>query len=139
VTYVVDASVAVKWFVRENLHEQALALLDHGAPLAAPDLVVTEVTNIAWKKVVRNEISRRQAHVITIAISRYIPALHPSVDLAERALEIALTLNHPVYDCIYLACAETIDGILMTADRRLHRSVHGSEFESLIRYLDDAG
>jgi predicted nucleic acid-binding protein len=51
----------------------------------------------------------------------------------------ALTLNHPVYDCIYLACAETIDGILMTADRRLHRSVHGSEFESLIRYLDDAG
>ena len=138
-TYVVDASVAVKWFVRENLHEEALGLLDRSESLAAPDLIVTEATNIALKKVVRNEISREQAHVITIAISRYIPTLHPSADLAERALEIALTLNHPVYDCIYLACAETIDGILITADRKLCRSVHGSEFESLIRYLDDAG
>jgi len=139
VTCVVDASVAVKWFVRENLHEQALALLDHGEPLAAPDLVVTEVTNIAWKKVVRNEISRGQARVITQAISQYLPALHPSADLAERALDIALTLNHPVYDCIYLACAETVDGILITADRRLCRSVYGSKFAGLIKYLDDAG
>lgn len=136
-TYVVDASVAVKWFVRENLHEEALALLDLGEPLAAPDLIVAEVTNIVWKKVVRNEISREQASVIAIAIPRYIPALHPSADLSERALEIALALNHPVYDCLYLACAEAVDGILITADRKLFRSVHGSEFESLIKYLED--
>lgn len=138
VTYIVDASVAMKWFVRENFHEQALALLDYNEPLAAPDLVVTEVTNIAWKKVIRNEVSREQAHIITQAISRYIPALHPSVNLAERALEIALTLNHPVYDCIYLACAETLGGLLITADWRLHQSVHGSEFAGLVKYLDDA-
>ncbi len=137
-TYVIDASVAVKWFVRENLHEEALALLDHRERLAAPDLIVSEVANIAWKKAVRNEISREQAHVITTAISQYIPKLHRSVELSERALELALTLNHPVYDCIYLACADMVEGVMITADRKLHQSVHGSKFQGLIEYLADA-
>ena len=36
-----------------------------------------------------------------------------------RASTIALELDHPVYDCIYLACTE-IEGVpLVTADRRL--------------------
>lgn len=129
--YVIDASVAVKWFVRENLHEQALALLDHRDHLAAPELIVSEVANIAWNKVVRNEISPEHAGYITMAISQYIPTLHRSVGLSQRALEIALTLNHCVYGCIYLACAERVDGILITADRKLRQSVRGSEFEKL--------
>ena len=52
-------------------------------------------------------------------------------------IDIVLALNHPVYDCLYLACAETVEGILITADRKLCRSVHGSEFESLIKDLKD--
>lgn len=136
-TYVIDASVAVKWFVRENLHDEALRLLEYRERFAAPELIVSEVTNIAWKKVVRNEISREQARAITIAISQYIPTLRRSVELSERALELALILNHPVYDCLYLACAEVAGGKLITADRKLYQSVQGSEFESLINYLAD--
>lgn len=136
-TYVIDASVAVKWFVRENLHDEALRLLAYREHFAAPELIVSEVTNIAWKKVVRNEISRQQARAITIAISRYIPKLQRSVELSEQALEIALILNHPVYDCLYIACAEAVGGKLMTADRKLHQSVKGSEFESVLKYLAD--
>ena len=47
---VVDASVAIKWFVREALHEEALRLVDNPDAMQAPDLLVVEVTNIAWKK-----------------------------------------------------------------------------------------
>jgi len=137
VTCVIDASVAVKWFVRESLHDEALRLLEHRDRFVAPELIVSEVTNIAWKKVVRKEISHEQTRFIVVAISQYIPTLRRSVELSERALELALTLNHPVYDCLYLACAEGVGGTLITADRKLHQSVQGSEFESLITYLAD--
>lgn len=134
---VVDASVAIKWFVREELHEQALLLLDHAEQLQAPDLIVTEVTNIAWKKSVRNEISDTQARIIAVAIRQYIPTLRPSTELTEQALDIALTLNHPVYDCLYLTCADGVAGVLITADRRLCNIVHGTAFEKTVRYLGD--
>ena len=38
--------------------------------------------------------------------------------LVERAARIALELDHPIYDCLYLACAEATDSAVITADRR---------------------
>jgi predicted nucleic acid-binding protein len=137
VNFVVDASVAIKWFVREERHEQALLLLDHAEQLQAPDLIVTEVTNVAWKKSIRHEITAEQARVITVAMRQFIPSLRPSVELAERALDIALTLNHPVYDCLYLACADVDPGLLVTADRRLYDIVQGTAFQKAVRFLGE--
>ena len=135
--YVVDASVAVKWFVKENLHDQALRLLDAAELLQAPDLIVPEVANIAWKKAVRGEVAKDQAQVVVAAIRQYIPRLHATVGLTEQALGIALTLNHPVHDCLYLACADVADGVLITADKRLHEAVQDTDFSRLVRYLGD--
>ena len=132
---VVDASVAVKWFVRENLSEVARELLRSQDALLAPDLIVAEVTNIAWKKVVRGEIKMSQAEAIAASIRQGEPALHPSTDFNGRALEIALSLNHSVYDCLYLACAERVGGILVTADRHFCDGVSNSEFAPLVRRL----
>ena len=136
-TWIIDASVAVKWFAQESLHEEALRLLDHVELLQAPDLIVAEVTNIAWKKRIRGEINFPQAEAIATAIRQYIPVLHSSTELNERALEIALALNHPVYDCLYIACAEKTDAILITADERLCKATQGIDFEKLVRHLGD--
>ena len=134
-TLVVDASVAAKWFVKENLHGQALDLLDQGERLAAPDLVVSEVANIAWKKCRLGEVSDAQARAMVAAIGVYIPKLQPSAPLAERALDMALDIGHPVYDCLYLACAEQYGGVLITADDGLCKAVRGTVFEPLVRHL----
>jgi predicted nucleic acid-binding protein len=115
---VVDASVAIKWFVQEDLHEHALNLLDRGDDLHAPDLLIPEVANVAWKKCIRGEVARKQAETIIGVSQGYVPHLHPSKILACRALDLAIALNHPVYDCLYLACAERADGIVVTADER---------------------
>ncbi len=135
--YIVDASVAVKWFVKENLHDQALRLLDTAGLLQAPDLIVPEVANIVWKKSIRGEVTKDQARVVAVAIRQFIPRLHSIAELTEQALGIALTLNHPVYDCLYLACADVADGVLITADKRLHDAVQDTDFSRLVRYLGD--
>jgi predicted nucleic acid-binding protein len=136
-TVIVDAGVALKWFVQENLHQEAIRLLDHIEALQAPDLIVAEVTNIAWKKCIRGESTRPQAEAIATAIRHYIPVLQSSTELNERALEIALALNHPVYDCLYIACAEKTDAILITADERLCKATEGTDFEPRVRHLRD--
>lgn len=137
-TFVFDASVAVKWFVEEALHEEALFMLDNVSTAQAPDFIVVEVANVVWKKHVRSELTEEQAHDIVFDVRAYVPVLHPSIDLISRALDISLTLNHPVYDCLYLACAETTDSILITADDRLHEMVQQTDLNERVRHLSEA-
>ena len=87
-----------------------------------PVSLFSELANIAWKKCVRGEEPPAQARAMTAAIRHNIPTLHPVSDFAERTMEIALELNHTVYDCLYLACAEGGD-TLITAYKRFHESV----------------
>jgi len=138
VSLIIDACVAVKWFVRENLHDEALKLLDkHAGDLEAPDFLLLEVANVVWKKTVRHEITPDHARTIPGAAREFITVLHPSIDLVPRAIEIALLLDHPVYDCHYLACAEAADVIVITADKRFVRAVEGTEFSSRVAFLGE--
>jgi predicted nucleic acid-binding protein len=134
---IVDASVALKWFVREHLSATAHDLLRTPDTLSAPDIIIAEIANAAWVKTVRGDISAAQASMIVAAMQYGEVALRPSTDVAERALDIALALNHPVYDCLYIAWAERLDGIVVTADDRLCRAVENGAFASLVRPLRD--
>jgi predicted nucleic acid-binding protein len=135
VIFVVDASVAIKWFVRETFHSEALRLLDHAADLHAPDLLTAEVTNIAWKKCRLGEIANRQARDIAEAIHGGTPLLYPSALFNERALDLAFTLDHPVNDCLYLACAETLGGRMITADDKFHGATVKAAFADRVQPL----
>lgn len=134
-TLVVDASVAVKWFVREELTDEAYRLLRSGEDLTAPELVVAEVTNIAWKKLIRNQITPGHAATVATGMRYSDIRLLPSAAFNERALEMARTLNHPVYDCLYLACAEETDAAVITADRRFYRAAANGGFARRIALL----
>ena len=136
-TLVVDASVAIKWFVEEDLADEAAALLHRSFSLHAPDLIVPEVMNAAWKKFVRGAIGRAQAEAIALSLPRSPLHLTASLFLHRRALEIAIDLRHSVYDCLYLACAERVGGTVVTADRALLGKVAESSFADLAAYLPD--
>lgn len=134
-TLVVDASIAAKWFVAEDGREQALQLLDL-PDRQAPDLIVAEVANVVWKKAVRGQVTDAQARAICSALPRYFDSLHASERLVESAIAIALALRHPLYDCLYLACALRLGAHLVTADRRLIAAVADSELAPLAVHLD---
>ncbi len=122
---IVDASVAVKWFVDEPLADRARGLRSN--ELAAPDLLVIEVANALWRKVRGGEGTSRGAREALGALRRGPVKLRPAVELVDRAIEMALELGHPVYDCVYLALAERQDDRLATADRRLVAVVGGAK------------
>lgn len=119
--FVIDASVAVKWVVAENGSERADVLLDHG--LVAPDLLYAECANILWKKVRRGELTREQADLAAQALEGADIDIVPTKAYLASATLIAVELDHPAYDGIYLAVAEAFNLRFVTADDRLVRKI----------------
>ena len=132
---VVDASVAVKWFVPEDLTERATALLERPLELLAPDLLFAEAGNILWKKVTRGEIAPRDARDVLAALVRMPLSVVPSSALVEAALEIALAHHRTVYDGLYVALAVARDAVLVTADARLADAFVGSPLRGHVEPL----
>ncbi|MRX50757.1 PIN domain-containing protein [Paracoccus sp. S-4012] len=114
---VIDASVAIKWLVDEDGSDAALAL--QGRDLAAPALLRIEAANVLRTLVARRAATRDEARDL-FALLQDAPVTIVDHDdaLEGRALDLALDLGHPVYDCVYLALAERMDRCLVTADGR---------------------
>lgn len=136
-TAVVDASVAIKWFLLEPRREPAKRLLDGSERLVAPELILAEVANGLWRRVVAGESDLRQVGATAASLPRFFSRLFGLTPLTGRAVEIASALNHPVYDCFYLALAEAEGGVVVTADRRLLSHVAGSRWAPLCRRLGE--
>lgn len=132
---VVDSSIVVKWFLQEEGSEIARHL--DPAQLDAPDLLLAECCNVFWRKAKIGEFTADEAFESASALSSAPISLHPmSGSMAENALRIAVQLDHPVYDCVYLALAVETGLQLLTADQRLFRAASRDEaFEPLVELL----
>ena len=139
---VIDASVVIKWFVQEDGTPEALALRAKGLTFIAPDLLAPECANILWKNYRRNEISQGQAEAAADAIATSIDIdFIPTRSYVAGATRIAISLNHPAYDCFYLALALQRDCRFITADQRLLNKRHdenGRQFLKLVVSLTEA-
>jgi predicted nucleic acid-binding protein len=117
---VVDASVAVKWVVEETGSDLARSL--SGASLEAPDLLLVECANILWKKVRIGDLTRQDANGC-LGVLQHVPVnFTAGRELLGSAMDLSFELQHPIYDCLYLALAIRREIPLVTADERLTRA-----------------
>jgi predicted nucleic acid-binding protein len=114
---VIDASIAVKWVVEEDGTPEALAIRQK-ARLIAPDLLIAECANILWKKVQRRELVKQEALIAARLLQGADIELLPMRSLCETATRISIEVNHPAYDCLYLALAVEKQCRFVTADDR---------------------
>jgi len=136
--YIVDASVAAKWFFDEGHGTQdALRLLSSKHHLHAPDLFLVEFNNITLKRVRRSETTADQASEIRKAIRKFAVGMHGSVPLLEPAYEIALETGASIYDSLYVALAALMEAPVVTADRRLFNALAGGRFGKRVLMLED--
>jgi predicted nucleic acid-binding protein len=119
---VIDASVAIKWVVEEEGTSQALTVLQR-ATLMAPELLIAECANVLWKKVRRKELSGDEALLAARLLAAASIELVPSRPLLETATRLAIDLDHPAYDCLYLALAIDKGCPFITADNGFLRKL----------------
>ena len=120
---ILDASVVVKIVVAEVGTAESLAVIERPLRWLAPRLMVIEVASALRQKAAGKALSPIHA---TAALSACLDAVADGVigladdeALAPAALNLALTLNHKVPDCLYLALAEREGAVLVSADRKL--------------------
>jgi predicted nucleic acid-binding protein len=121
---VVDASLAVKWFLAEPDSEGALAFLDrHRRALCGPDLLAIEVCRALVTAANTRRVSAEAAKVrIAAWLSRLkqdeLRLYHADATRLQRATDLALDLGHPLADCLYLALAIELECELATCDAK---------------------
>jgi predicted nucleic acid-binding protein len=118
---VVDASVAIKWVIYEPDRDLAYGLLD--GRLLAPDLMLIECANALRSQVVRGSLKADDVQAAWSTICEAPVRISPAAELLNEALALGVALEHPVYDCIYLALAIATDSRVVTADRRFRAAV----------------
>ncbi len=83
-TAVIDASVALGWLFELDQSARAQAILASGELLIAPDLVLAEITNAAWKFVVFAGEPQDAADAAVLLAPKQFDELVPVAGLIER-------------------------------------------------------
>lgn len=116
---VVDASVAVGWFLPEGQSEFSHHLLQTAQDLVAPDLLVAEVGNALVKahrrRMIRSERVRGSLERLVLGLV----TLQPTTPLLPAAAELACTMRCSIYDAAYIELARRSAAIIVTNDARL--------------------
>jgi len=123
--YIVDASVALKWYVQrgESDVKKAFLLLEAQGRgrcvLRAPDLLLWEVANALTlgRRLRPAEVSEALTHLRGLELD--LNAVQWST--LQSAVEIASAADATVYDAYYLALALESGGVLVTADEKFLR------------------
>jgi predicted nucleic acid-binding protein len=129
-SYVLDASVAAKWFLtgpEETLVEEAGAILNGWVSdrlqLIVPDLFWAEMGSILSKAARLGRIPKTSAREALDALVEQKLRTFPTPPLLKDAYLIAESFERSVYDSIYVALAIASNYLLVTADEKLANAV----------------
>jgi predicted nucleic acid-binding protein len=135
--WVVDASVAIKWFFPEIHAEAALRMLEGRHALRAPDLIIAEFGNVLWKRFLKEEISGKEAVTVTDAFLALPLQVESSRALIPVAMQIACSARRTVYDGLYVAMAVVHQCQLITADSKLYNALRNGPLSAYLRWVED--
>ena len=135
---VVDASVAVMWFVPEPHSITAKEILTRDGTLHAPDLFRAEVVSVLCRKIQIEELKADEGREALNAFMQLPVHFHATAELLVPAFEIALESRQYVYDCVYLILAAHLNTRMVTADRRFYKAIQKTEFRTHICWIEDA-
>ena len=134
---VVDASIAIKLFIEQedsDLAESLLLRLSGNPParFAVPDLFYVECANVFWKYVQQAGFPVVQARSSLQRLKALNLQVYPLSELVEEALEVAIAYRISVYDACYVVLSLYAQCPLITADRKLLRSLVDSPYSLLL-------
>ncbi|HKH43038.1 MAG TPA: type II toxin-antitoxin system VapC family toxin [Thermoanaerobaculia bacterium] len=135
--YVVDASVAAKWYFREEHSDRADILLAQENEILAPGLLVVEIATLVSKRARRGEISEILADRIVAALRQVPLELRPTAELVTAALPLALHRGLTLHDAFYAALAVKSGCPLVTADRKLYDLLRGGPLADHALWIGD--
>jgi predicted nucleic acid-binding protein len=135
--YIVDASVAAKWFLPETFAGEASKILRSANRLYAPDFLLLEMDNVFCKRVRRGEMSADEAREARLLLRKVSINYSTTWELQDEAYLIAVETKSSLYDCLYLALGVRRQAPMLTADRRLFENILSGPFSKFVAWVED--
>ena len=129
--YVVDASVAIKLFINDELSERSNKLFgllaqDSEVNFYVPDHFFIECTNVLWKYVRWGGMSLEDAQANLADLAQLRLTVMTTASLMLGSLEWAYRYKISAYDASYLFLANDVGVPFVTVDSKLVRMWPGA-------------
>lgn len=131
-----DASALVAMISEEAQTAAALQALRDAEVRFTLDLAAVEVANALWRKQRAGLVQRDAVGAALAAALQSIDEIVASAPHAPAGLDLALSLDHPVYDCLYAAAARALGATLVTGDARFARRLVDARASVSVRVLE---
>jgi len=129
---VVDASVLAPAIADAGHDGQRFRERLRGESIAGPDLLRIEVASVLRRQAHRGQLTVEQADTAMTVLLDLPITVFPTAPLLGRVWDLKANLTS--YDACYVALAEAVDAVLLTADHRLaHASAPRCRIENLHR------
>lgn len=116
---VLDASAAIEIVLHRSSAEKLSKYVMKTDWLIAPTLFIAEVTNSIWKY---QKLAEFPYNLCENCLEQALQLPDDFIDeltLYREAFKLSCTLNHPVYDILYLITARRNNATLLTMDKKL--------------------
>jgi predicted nucleic acid-binding protein len=137
--YVIDTSVAVKWYIPEDHSVEAKGYMVKGLDRHAPDYLPVEAASVLLKRVRARDVKLRltldEGRLVLAALVAAPIQLHESRPLIDPALTLAREIGASLYDGLFLALALRLGAQLVTADEKLFRKILSSRHSAHARWV----
>jgi predicted nucleic acid-binding protein len=122
--WIIDASVALRWFIQEEVHPNAdrvlKELIDQPESFAVPELFAFEVYSVLQRLHPSGLDVFRQCLIPILQGGMFRqPMTEKLAVMAHRYVRLGLT----GYDACYAALAQDMKGIWLTFDQKAHRAI----------------
>lgn len=139
---VVDTNVAVKWYLNEDLEDEALKVLEAGergdVTLLAPDTIEPEFWNVLWQRYMKGKLDLYEVQDYWEALEETPLLMGEVLPLMTLATQVAVSSGCIIYDALFVALAESEDTVVVTADRKLLKALEGTPYQERGLNLEDA-
>jgi predicted nucleic acid-binding protein len=119
---IIDANVAFKWLVDEELSGNAARLLPR-SDLVAPTILDVEVLQALTRRFRQRLLDRESVQLAAEGLGEAPLERIEWSGVDDTALKLSLDLRATYVDCLYLALAIDLDDIMVTADQSFVRAV----------------
>lgn len=131
--WVIDASVALRWFIKQEAHAHAdevlEKLIDDPGKFAVPELFAYEVFAVLMRVHPRGLWAYRKGIIPILQMGVFRQPMTETVALkADRFIKLGLT----GYDACYAALALDLKGVWLTFDKKAHELIRDQKISCLL-------
>ena len=118
---VLDSSAAIEFSLQRPKAKKIETYLANTEYIIAPDLMVSEITNVFWKYHNFEDFPLKKCMSLLEITMNLIDRFYSTKELYQEAFAFSCQVSHSVYDIMYLILARRHNAHLLTLDKKLQK------------------